>query len=76
MDEKDATKEVESRDEEEVVLAVTAFTEETLETGDQSYGDWAFSLAVCRMEDFGLRTVPLETFLQLEEFSEGRVFAQ
>lgn len=34
VDEKDATKEVESRDEEEVVLAVTAFTEETLEAGD------------------------------------------
>lgn len=46
MDEKDAPEEVESRDEEEVILAIAAFAEETFEAGNQSYGDWVFSLAV------------------------------
>lgn len=33
MDEEDAAKEVKSRDEEEVVLAVAAFAEETFQAG-------------------------------------------
>lgn len=39
MNEEDAAEEIEGRDEEEVVLSVTAFTEQAFEAGNQSYGD-------------------------------------